>query len=267
MTFVHRGRTPVEPAAAFCLVGSLGCGVGEPNPSADLLCQLDDDPFGAVDVAEPVAVLVALQLADELSAAGSQAGDDGVDVFDDESDMADARCVRRRVPVAGLGRRWRSQTGRRRAPRRGPPSGPRPTPHPAARVRVRRRTRLRPRGRQPRCRRGPSFGSSCARWYGIQARAAAPGRKSPDAVFISTTAPVDPSGPLQPRLTWGGAAWGPARAGETRASSERERLHRVGPPVLIRAGTGACQKPRFAVGECDCAIGVGNHGSVAGRGE
>lgn len=46
---------------------------------------------GAADVAEPVAVLVALQLADELSAAGSQAGDDGVDVFDGEGDMADAR--------------------------------------------------------------------------------------------------------------------------------------------------------------------------------
>jgi hypothetical protein len=50
------------------------------SPSADLLCQLDDDPLGAADVAEPVALLVALQLADELSAAGSQAGDDGVDV-------------------------------------------------------------------------------------------------------------------------------------------------------------------------------------------
>jgi hypothetical protein len=49
-------------------------------PSADVLCQLDDDPLGAADVAEPVAVLVALQLADELSAAGSQAGDDRVDV-------------------------------------------------------------------------------------------------------------------------------------------------------------------------------------------
>jgi DNA-binding MarR family transcriptional regulator len=59
-----------------------------------VLCQLDDDPLGAADVAEPVAVLVALQLADELSAAGSQAG---VDVFDGECDMADARCVRRRA--------------------------------------------------------------------------------------------------------------------------------------------------------------------------
>jgi hypothetical protein len=70
-----------------------------------VLCQLDDDSLGAADVAEPVAVLVALQLADELSAAGSQAGDDGVDVFDGECYMADARCVRRLVPVAALGRR------------------------------------------------------------------------------------------------------------------------------------------------------------------
>ena len=59
-----------------------------------MLCQLDDDPLGAAEVAEPAADLVALQLADELSAAGSQAG---VDVFDGECDMADARCVRRRA--------------------------------------------------------------------------------------------------------------------------------------------------------------------------
>jgi hypothetical protein len=59
-------------------------------------------PSGPADVAEPVAVLIALQLADELRATGSQAGDDGVDVFDGERDMAEARCVRRRVPVAAL---------------------------------------------------------------------------------------------------------------------------------------------------------------------
>jgi hypothetical protein len=75
---------------------------GGPDPSADLLGQLDDDPLRAADVAEPVAVLIALQLADELRATGSQAGDDGVDVFDGECDMAEARCVRRRVPVAAL---------------------------------------------------------------------------------------------------------------------------------------------------------------------
>jgi hypothetical protein len=56
----------------------------------------------AADVAEPVAVLVALQLADEFSAAGSQAGDDGVGVLDGERDVADTRCVGRRVPVVAL---------------------------------------------------------------------------------------------------------------------------------------------------------------------
>ncbi len=75
---------------------------GGPDPSADLLGQLDDDPLRAADVAEPVPVLIALQLADELRATGSQAGDDGVDVFDGECDMADARCIRRRVPVAAV---------------------------------------------------------------------------------------------------------------------------------------------------------------------
>jgi hypothetical protein len=53
-------------------------------------------------VAEPVAVLVALQLAHEFRAACSQVGDDSVDVFDGECDMTDARCVRRRVPVVVL---------------------------------------------------------------------------------------------------------------------------------------------------------------------
>lgn len=73
---------------------------GRPEPSADLLRQLDDDPLRAADVAEPIAVFVALHLANELRAAGSQASDDGVDVVDCECDMADARGVRRRVTVA-----------------------------------------------------------------------------------------------------------------------------------------------------------------------
>jgi hypothetical protein len=76
-----------------------------PEPSADLLRQLDDDPLRAADVAEPIAVFVALHLANELRAAGSQASDDGVDVVDCECAMADARGVRRRVPVAALDRR------------------------------------------------------------------------------------------------------------------------------------------------------------------
>ena len=56
--------------------------VGRPEPSADLLRQLDDNPLRAADVAEPIAVFVALPLANELGAAGSQASDDGVDVVD-----------------------------------------------------------------------------------------------------------------------------------------------------------------------------------------
>ena len=53
---------------------------GLPQPSADPLRQLDDDPLRAADVAEPIPVPVALHLANELRPAGSQAGDDGVDV-------------------------------------------------------------------------------------------------------------------------------------------------------------------------------------------
>jgi len=45
---------------AYAVVG------GRPELSADLLRQLDDDPLRAADVAEPIAVFVALQLANEL---------------------------------------------------------------------------------------------------------------------------------------------------------------------------------------------------------
>ena len=41
-------------------------------PSAALLRQLEDDPLGVADGAEPVAVLVSLQLADEFSAASDR---------------------------------------------------------------------------------------------------------------------------------------------------------------------------------------------------
>jgi len=57
-------------------------------------------PSRAADAAEPMAVFVALHLANELRAAGSQASDEGVDVVDCECNMADARGVRQRVPVA-----------------------------------------------------------------------------------------------------------------------------------------------------------------------
>src|SRR5919204_1745274 len=78
---------------------------GRPEPSADPLRQLDDDPLRTADVAEPIDVFVVLHLANELPAAGSQAGDGGVDVVDCECEMADARGVRRRVRVAARARR------------------------------------------------------------------------------------------------------------------------------------------------------------------
>jgi hypothetical protein len=54
------------------------------QPSADLFGQSDDDALGAADVAEPIDVLVLLQLADEFGAVGAQAGDDVLDVVDGE---------------------------------------------------------------------------------------------------------------------------------------------------------------------------------------
>jgi hypothetical protein len=71
-----------------------------PERSADLLRQLDDDPLRPADVAEAIDVFVVLHLANELPAVGAQASYDGVDVVDCECEMADARGVRRRVPVA-----------------------------------------------------------------------------------------------------------------------------------------------------------------------
>src|SRR5207245_2611996 len=86
-----------ELAQRRLLTPSLAAG---PEPSADLLRQLVDEPLRAADVAEPVDVLVVLHLANELPAVGSQASEDGVDVVDCECEMADARGVRRRVRVA-----------------------------------------------------------------------------------------------------------------------------------------------------------------------
>ena len=71
-----------------------------PERSADLLRQLDDDPLRAAYVAEPIAVLVALHLTDELRSKGPQASDNGVDVVDRECDVANTRGVRRRVLLA-----------------------------------------------------------------------------------------------------------------------------------------------------------------------
>jgi NAD(P)-dependent dehydrogenase (short-subunit alcohol dehydrogenase family) len=72
------------------LVNNAGIGVtgGSRGGSAELLGQRDDDPLGAADVAEPVAVLVLHHVSNEVRAAGSQAGDSGVDVVDGEHHAA-----------------------------------------------------------------------------------------------------------------------------------------------------------------------------------
>jgi len=56
--------------------------VGRDGLLAELLGQRDDDPLGAADVAEPVAVLVLRHLSNEFRAVASQTGDSGVDVVD-----------------------------------------------------------------------------------------------------------------------------------------------------------------------------------------
>jgi hypothetical protein len=60
---------------------------------------------GAVQVAEPVAVLVLRHLAEEFGAVGAQAGDGVVDVVDGEHDTMQAQSVGRRVRRSGADRR------------------------------------------------------------------------------------------------------------------------------------------------------------------
>jgi hypothetical protein len=106
-----------------------------PLTSADPLRQLDDDPLWAADVAEPIDVFVVLHLANELSAASSHGGDGGVEVVGCECEMADARRVRRRVPVAPRTEgAWNSPARADRGrpgvspPSRSPPGSPRARP-------------------------------------------------------------------------------------------------------------------------------------------
>jgi hypothetical protein len=70
-----------------------GSCAGGRRPSADPFRKFYDDPFRAAEVAESIDVLVALDLANQLPAVGSQTGDGGVDVVDCECEMADARGV------------------------------------------------------------------------------------------------------------------------------------------------------------------------------
>jgi hypothetical protein len=60
---------------------------------------------GAVQVAEPVAVLLLRHLAEEFGAVGAQAGDGVVDVVDGEHDTMQAQSVGRRVRRSGADRR------------------------------------------------------------------------------------------------------------------------------------------------------------------
>lgn len=75
------------------------------HPSAELLGQSDDDALGSADVAEPVAVLVLCQLADEFGAVSAQAGKGVLDVVDGEHDAVCAQNVVRPVARSGADRR------------------------------------------------------------------------------------------------------------------------------------------------------------------
>lgn len=65
------------------------------QPSAELLGQRDDDARRAADVAEPVAVLILLQLADEFGAVGVQAAR--------TSSMSSTANMMRRMPSVSAG--------------------------------------------------------------------------------------------------------------------------------------------------------------------
>ena len=84
----------------FSLAWEYGLG-----PLADPFRQLDDDSLRAADVAEPVAVLIAHQLADELGATSWREATTASMSSTANVRMADARCVRLRVPVVALARR------------------------------------------------------------------------------------------------------------------------------------------------------------------
>src|SRR3954452_1811728 len=73
--------------------------------SAELLGQPDDDALRATQEAEPVAVLVLRDLADQFGTVPAQAGNDVVDVLDGEHDAAYAQRVRRRAFRLGSDRR------------------------------------------------------------------------------------------------------------------------------------------------------------------
>ena len=148
------------------------------GPSADL--SASSTTLRAADVAEPIAVAVALHLADQLRAVGSQPATTASmssttnarwrmpRVFAGASGSPSRR--RRGVKFVSSSRPWPSGASTIAKSTRTPSS---PTtrstqpsstaPLPAARVRARRRTPSQPRGRRPRCPRDPCVGPSRAR--------------------------------------------------------------------------------------------------------
>jgi hypothetical protein len=93
--------TSRTPAAPTC-----GRAQDQALTSADLLIQPNENSFGAADVAEPIAVLVLLQLANEFGAMGAQASENVLNVGDGEHYATDAERVRRCVRLSS-GRRRR----------------------------------------------------------------------------------------------------------------------------------------------------------------
>src|SRR3954454_1573655 len=101
-----RGALGYSPPASDSAARGLGNRLCRP-PSAQLLCQPDDDALRATQEAQPVAVLVLRELADECCTVAAQAGNGVVDVVDGEHDAAYAQRVRRRVLRLGSDRRRR----------------------------------------------------------------------------------------------------------------------------------------------------------------
>jgi len=68
---------------------------------SELLCQPNEDTFGAADVAETVNILIPNHLADDLRAVRTEPGEGVVDVLNSEHDAQIAERVYRRVAVIG----------------------------------------------------------------------------------------------------------------------------------------------------------------------
>src|SRR3712207_6479446 len=100
-----RSRSPAASRRRRCAMWPARRSGAAIKVSAELLGQADDDPLRATQEAEPVAVLVLRDLADEFGTVAAQAGNDVVDVVDSEHDAAYAERVRRRAFRLGSDRR------------------------------------------------------------------------------------------------------------------------------------------------------------------